>query len=226
MIKKYTIWGERCSGTNYLQKLIESNFETELTWDYGYKHFFGFNGFDNSDTTLFICIVRNPYDWINSFYKNLHNHPLKNNNIVKESSKIKLFLNNTWYSITKKNGKLEEEMTDRNIYTKKRYKNIFEMRHYKLKYMLTTLPNNAKNCLLIRYEDLIDNYGFYMNLLKKKGLKSKKNIIFPLNYEKYMNGSKTYDFKFDKKKIIKDIIPKKVIKEMMYKKYEKILKYI
>ena len=65
-----------------------------------------------------------------------------------------------------------------------------------------------------------------MNLLKKKGLKSKKNIIFPLNYEKYMNGSKTYDFKFDKKKIIKDIIPKKVIKEMMYKKYEKILKYI
>ena len=74
------------------------------------------------------------------------------------------------------------------------------MRHYKLKYMITTLPNNAKNCLLIRYEDLIDNYGFYMNLFKKKGLKPKKNINFPLNFKKYMNGSKlmisiTYDKK-------------------------------
>ena len=48
------------------------------------------------------------------------------------------------------------------------------MRHYKLKYMITTLPNNAKNCLLIRYEDLIDNYGFYMNLLKKRGWNLKK----------------------------------------------------
>ena len=42
MIKKFTIYGERCSGTNYLQNLVNDNFEIELTWEYGWKHFFGF----------------------------------------------------------------------------------------------------------------------------------------------------------------------------------------
>ena len=71
-ITRFTIYGERCSGTNYLQELIELNFDVETTWDYGWKHFFGFNDLLNSDDTLFICIVRNPIDWINSLYKNKH----------------------------------------------------------------------------------------------------------------------------------------------------------
>ena len=42
MIKKYTIYGERCCGTKYLQELITKNFNTPITWEYGWKHFFGF----------------------------------------------------------------------------------------------------------------------------------------------------------------------------------------
>ena len=41
-IKNFTIFGERCSGTNYVQQLILKNFDTEITWKYGWKHFFGF----------------------------------------------------------------------------------------------------------------------------------------------------------------------------------------
>ena len=61
MIKKYTIYGERCSGTNYLENIIDINFDVNLTWEYGHKHFFGHqdNKLKNSDDTLFICIVRN-----------------------------------------------------------------------------------------------------------------------------------------------------------------------
>ena len=40
-MKKYTIYGERCSGTTYLQTLIETNFQgCAITWEYGWKHFF------------------------------------------------------------------------------------------------------------------------------------------------------------------------------------------
>ena len=43
MLKKVTIYGERCSGTNYLENLLLLNFDIEIVWDYGSKHFFGFN---------------------------------------------------------------------------------------------------------------------------------------------------------------------------------------
>ena len=41
MLKKFTIYGERCSGTNYLEKIINLNFDVNVTWEFGWKHFFG-----------------------------------------------------------------------------------------------------------------------------------------------------------------------------------------
>ena len=64
--------GERCCGTNYLEELILNNFDAEITWDYGWKHWFGFNKYNNSDDCLFIAIVRHPKTWIESLYKNKH----------------------------------------------------------------------------------------------------------------------------------------------------------
>ena len=37
-LSKFTIYGERCSGTNYLKKLVLKNFDVDITWDM--KHFF------------------------------------------------------------------------------------------------------------------------------------------------------------------------------------------
>ena len=74
-MKKITIYGERCSGTNYLEELLLLNFEVEIIWDYGWKHFFGFNDLNNSDDVLFIGIIRNIYDWINSFFREKHHLP-------------------------------------------------------------------------------------------------------------------------------------------------------
>lgn len=34
MIKYFTIYGERCSGTNYLEQIIKLNFDVEVTWKY------------------------------------------------------------------------------------------------------------------------------------------------------------------------------------------------
>ena len=49
MIKYFTIYGERCSGTNFLFHAIKENFELEFTSEFGEKHFFGFHDYTNSE---------------------------------------------------------------------------------------------------------------------------------------------------------------------------------
>jgi len=177
-ITRFTIYGERCSGTNYLQELIELNFDVETTWDYGWKHFFGFNDVSRSDDTLFICIIRDPYTWLNSLYRIPHHitHQIRG-----DPTK---FLNNEVFSYDDHAGSLDETkeiMTDRHIYTNERYKNIFELRYTKLHYLTKELPAKVKHHIFIQYEDLLYDFKNTMNRIKSTGLKVKENIVFPEN---------------------------------------------
>jgi len=69
---RYTILGERRSGTNFLQHCITDNFNLQLDWLKGWKHFFGCNGYEdklkNNQDVIYLCIVRNPIDYFVSFY--------------------------------------------------------------------------------------------------------------------------------------------------------------
>lgn len=194
MLKKYTIYGERCSGTTYLENVINLNFDVNITWDYGWKHFFGFHddALKNSDDTLFICIVRNLPDWINSFYREKYHLPLKYKTNMSEEEKIDEFMNKEFWSFNDNNRNRDttiEIMHDRNIYTGERYKNIFELRHTKIKWMLEDLPNKVKNCIFIRYEDLLNDFDKTLLKIKDKGLEVKKNINFPLNIKSYTKNN-------------------------------------
>ena len=197
MLQKYTIYGERCSGTNYLQNIINMNFDVKLTWEYGWKHFFGFQDdlLENSDNTLFICIVRNLPDWINSFYREKHHLPLKYKNNMTVEDKVDEFLNKEFWSFddNKIRDSSKEIIEDRNIYTGERYKNIFELRHTKIKWMLEDLPKKVNNYVFIKHEDLINDFEKTLLKIKDKGLKVKENINFPLNTNIYkMNIKKVF----------------------------------
>lgn len=231
-LNKFTIYGERCSGTNYLERLISDNFEASVTWEYGWKHFFGFeqNKLNTSDDTLFICIVRDIDGWINSFFRNMYHIPLKYKKIPIENKKI-MFLNDEIWSFNEKiknysGPRFEgrEILEDRNIYTGERYKNIFELRHTKLKYMIEDLPNKVINYILIRYEDLINDFENTMIKIKEKGLTIKKDIAFPVN---------TFEYKKSNVKLIDtnpkiNYIDKETIlnNKKMIKYYEKKLNYL
>ena len=101
------------------------------------------------------------------------------------------FLNKEMYSIYdgKKNKNksyyLNEIKEDRNIYTGERYKNIFELRHTKIKWIIEELPKKVKNYIFIRYEDLINDFENTLHKIKNKRLRYRKNINFPLNIQKY-----------------------------------------
>lgn len=248
-MKKYTIYGERCTGTNYLQNLIDINFDAEITWDYGWKHFFGsninngwyhFNKFkdgdeiidnyiyneyclDKSDDVLFICITRDIIPWLNSFYREMHHLPLKYNNKLTDKEKINDFLNNEIYSFNDYNNNRDiskELMEDRNIYTGDRYKNIFELRYIKNKYLQEDLPNKVKNYIFIRYEDLINDFENTMKRITEKGLNVKDGINFPLNTDQYKDIPNMKMHNNDKKIYISDEI---VLNNPFYIFYNKLI---
>jgi len=193
MINEVVIYGERCSGTNYLEELININFDARITWDYGWKHFFGFNHYQGSDNTLFICIVRGLEPWLNSFFRKPHHLPLRYKKGLSHDQKVDEFLNKEFWSIDDNNDKKGqgclEIINDRNIYTKLRYKNIFEMRHVKIKYLKEDLPLKVKNHIFIKYEDLINNFNDVMFKILRRGLKvlhTNRNT-FPKNTVNYKN---------------------------------------
>ena len=208
MTVKVTIYGERCSGTTYLEELLRLNFNVEITWDYGWKHFFGFNDLSDSDDILFIGIIRNLNDWINSLYREKYHLPSE---LIENED---AFLNNQFYSIYK-NG--EEIIVDRNIETNERYKNVFELRHIKNKFLIETMPTLVKNYCLITHDELISNFEEVMNKIKNYNLQIKDNIVFPLNIYHY---KKQKHIQFEKKT---NIIQKEKILENANLYYEKIL---
>ena len=177
MIKKYTLYGERCTGKNYLEQLILANFDVEITWNYGWKHFFGFNKLSDTDDILFIGIIRNLCDWVNSLYR-------ENKELFKN---VDIFLNNPFYSIDKDGNEI---MEDRHIYTKKRYKNIFKLRQVKNNFLIEKMPLLVKNYCIITYDSLLDNFVNIMNKIKNCGLLVKKNINFPVNINYYKNDTR------------------------------------
>jgi hypothetical protein len=209
-MKKVTIYGERCSGTNYLEELLILNFDVEIVWCYGWKHFFGYSDLSDSDDTLFIGIIRNLEDWINSLYREKHHLP---DHLTKT---IDTYLNNTFYSIYDNKNEIIE---DRNIDTGERYKNIFELRLVKNKYLIEKMPNLVKNYCLITYDDLLDNFVDIMYKLKDCGLKIKDDSNFPLNITYFKKDQKTI---FKKKE---NIIPKEkiIIENEELKFYENLL---
>jgi len=223
-IKYFTIYGERCSGTNFLEASIKKNFDIKVTWKYGWKHFFGNYIFNKSNKkqnkTLFIGIVREPIEWLDSFYKELHHIP--NHNKISPDA----FLLNEHYS-TIDNYSPIEELNDRHIITKERYKNIFELRKVKNNYLIYFMPAYVKNYVFIKYEDLNKNYDIILSYIQKKfNLKclqnnSLSNFTKIIKYKGFPEQSE-----YKKKPIILNQKYINIIKKNLDKDQENMLGYL
>lgn len=171
---KFTILGERNSGTNYLEKIIKNNYHLDVTWEYGWKHFFGFSDYSDQENVYFFGIVRNFKDWANStFQKPYH----LQRDLCKSPEN---FLNLPFWSYYDEyrgpnSPEGEEIMEDRNMYTKERYKNIFESRETKLKFLIDEMPKKVNNYILIRYEDLLENFDETLQKIEKQFCLKRKN---------------------------------------------------
>ena len=220
MISKVKIYGERCSGTNYLEILISKNFKVQIINQYGFKHFFGFHNLKNTNDTLFICIIRDYYSWINSFYeKKWHLSPSQRLN------KYNFLHTEHWSYFDDKRFHGEnygkEIIEDRNIFTKKRYKNLLELRYTKIKWMRETLPTLVKNTICIRYEDLLQNFEYIMINLYLRGLPLLSPSTFPENHTEYKHSKRKYNpkkyYRIKKEEIENHtFFEKNIEKELLY----------
>jgi hypothetical protein len=172
-IDKFAIYGERHSGTKFLEETIKKTFEIDITQFFGFKHWMGFANPDKitywDRGILFFGIVRHPYEWLNSFF-NLPHHVPKHNRVSFEK-----FLLNEWYSID--NNK-QEIMVDRNYITRPdavRYKNIFELRKLKIIYLSEIMPMIAKNYILTTYEFFIRYHNQFIKMVSDRFSLLKKN---------------------------------------------------
>ena len=80
MIKrKIQIFGQRCSGTNFLERWLLTNFRNiEIVNYYAFKHVWNaklIRDINDNDEILLLVMVRNPFDWIRSFHREPHHCP-------------------------------------------------------------------------------------------------------------------------------------------------------
>uniref|UniRef100_A0A6C0ITR2 Sulfotransferase domain-containing protein n=1 Tax=viral metagenome TaxID=1070528 RepID=A0A6C0ITR2_9ZZZZ len=184
-IKNFTIFGERCSGTNFLENVIKENFGLEITFKYAWKHFFCNSDLSNSDETLFIGIVRNPIYWLNSLYKDKHHIPVEN------LQSIQHFLFNKAYSVCEATSPRPRVLkNDFNYVTNKPYKNIFEMRRFKNRFLTDIMPTKVKNYILINYEALTKHYEYTLNKIQSSFNLPFKNPNAIIKVNKYKKETK------------------------------------
>jgi len=226
-IKYFTILGERCSGTHFVKFSMISNFKIEYldfdTVKYIPKkiHFFGHDediyNHAELDKTIYICVIRDPVEWIDSFFKRLHHVPEENKKNVFN------FLTKKFYSIYEDGPKKNTEiMEDRNIITKEQYKNIFELRKVKCNYFFNVVQNKVKHFLLLKYEDLRDDYDNTLELIKNKFNLIKKTD----EYLKIIKYKGTYNALYFKKPILLTKETQEYIKTQLDLEQEKKLGYL
>lgn len=182
-IKFINIFGERCSGTNYLQQLLKINFSANIQHFYKshQKHFhIGkeiFNDPEDLEQHLFVIIARNPWDWLRSLHIKKHHFPT---NIRRMT--FSQYLRTQWYSVYNDSKRNNQEMSqDHNPETKQRYANVLKMRSGKYSNFLN-IQEWVPNFYYINYDDLIKNSDKIINDISQTyNLILKYNVVSNIN---------------------------------------------
>lgn len=68
--RRLQIYGERCSGTNWVAQILRRNLPgIHLVDDFGWKHGWVFGDIEAASDCLFVVVHRDPFDWLRSLHK-------------------------------------------------------------------------------------------------------------------------------------------------------------
>lgn len=200
-IKKFKIFGERNTGTNYIMQLIKKNIPDLEYMAKPWKHSCSLNG-KGDDDTLYIFTFRSLDAWLKSMYNSPYH-------INKKDNFLKFISTNLWNP---------DEGSSKCKFIKEDYNNIFELRYDKFiksietskkvnNYILVNLTNlqkqGGKKLIDIIYEKFRKdiNYNF---IDITKHTKCKKNVN-DINYSDNIIYDKILYNKIKEKYINKDI---------------------
>lgn len=166
------IYGERCSGTNYLKFLLELNLlGFEFTEEFGTKHFFPKNLHSQKvEETIFVVIARNPYDYLRS----LHQNPWHTDDSLRNIP-FSEFIRKQWKCVYNSDLRMSEDhpdygkemMHERNPETGERFKNVLQMRSAKYNAWLQ-LKKYSNRVFFINYESLNANPQLFVKQFSER----------------------------------------------------------
>lgn len=187
--KRLAILAERCSGSNYVEGLILSNFEN-LAPDHSiHKHFPPWNWkARKTDSTLFVVIFRNPYDWLRSLHRIPHHADRSLWHIP-----FSRFIRSQWVlkvhdPITMQLG---DPLVDRNPGTGQPFNNVMELRTEKIKAMLR-IRKSVKNIYGVNYETARDHPKEVLQEIQKIYSLKATPIFHPIVHYKAYEVSQIY----------------------------------
>ena len=184
-IELFSILGERCSGTSYLQRLIEGNFDANSTDDYHYRHFFGFEQvkfpYKKAQCVLFVGVVRAPVAWLDCFYKyqwqldqwqypdwpSFLSNPIRSYRESEMNYTLSLLAEEQ--RAAARDEMLEHPLFhDRNFVDPQlaNWQDVFELRRVKAAYMTGKFRSKVKNYVMVRLEDLQTHYKQFLHILQ------------------------------------------------------------
>ena len=222
-IKEFKIIGERCSGTYYIQRLIEHNLKIPHTNEYGHKHFWSKRKEKYPKELLLVCVVREPYSWMQSFFE-------KKWHLAEHLQKLDFstFIQSEIYSVKDQNipnigGEVGSEiLADRSYITGSRFKNIFDLRHTKMNFLFHEFPSMCANMIIIRLEDFQNDFEKSLNIIAHEFQIQKK--IFPFENLLHYKGNPTLPI-YEKKKLKLNKEEIKLIDDNLNETWERVLNY-
>ena len=156
-VRRVQLYGQRCSGTNYLQRLIEQNLPgLKVSFCFGYKHSTPKNLHQPHDDCLFCVIYRDPYTWLQSLHQNAwHAHPRMRDAPFSEFIRLPWHCIYDHESCTPPDDPMygKEMMHERHPESGLRYANVMQMRSDRIR-RWQFLSARVKHFWWVQYESL------------------------------------------------------------------------
>tara|TARA_A100001015_G_C14964739_1_gene702434 strand:- start:803 stop:1606 length:804 start_codon:yes stop_codon:yes gene_type:complete len=188
---KYQLFSERCSGSNFIEAAIETNFpRLAVTQEFGFKHWLD-NSFLNQRALptelLFVIVIRNPFDWLRS----IHAQPWHCAHQLRQLS-FSDFIRSEWECIWDEQAHvkrddprwMKEIMFERNpLNGAERFRNILEVRKVKYTIWQNQLISHPRT-IKISYEKFKDSPEQFLELISHAyDLKKPEEIVIPSGYK-------------------------------------------
>ena len=152
------IFGERCSGTNYVAQLLRRNLlGLRLTDEFGWKHGWPDRVTGAAEHCVFVVVHRDPFAWAES----LHRQPWHAAPPLRELP-FAQFLRTPWWccwgqdmALAPNDPRIGSEMQhERDPVTGERFDNVLSLRTAKLRAWLA-LAGRVRHFAVVRYEDAV-----------------------------------------------------------------------
>lgn len=156
--KQLQIFGERCSGTNYVAQLLRRNVPgLALTDRYGWKHGFVERVPEVAEDCVFVVVHRDPFDWVRS----LHQKPWHAAEPLRGLS-LTPFLREPWWCQWGRDMEIPaddprrgaEMLHERDPASGERFANVLRLRTAKLR-AWHSLAARVAHVRVVRYEDVL-----------------------------------------------------------------------